>query len=149
MEYIYLLSNFLFICFYVSLQPVISLFGLLSLFFMYWIEKYSLLNRCQRPVPGPDVITATMYQVLFFGAITFVLGNLTWPWFLPDVGFRGSILPNLIAAGLALVAFIFPYDFFIHEEEFKEEAKNYYEKRIYFPSEYDRLNPSTSKLAIE
>jgi hypothetical protein len=67
-----------------------------------------------------------MYQMIFFGSITFVLGNLTWSWFLPDVGFRGSILPNLIAAGIALVAFIFPYDFFIRQEDLKESTKNYY-----------------------
>lgn len=105
-----MISNFLFICFFVSLQPVISLFAILGLVLMYWTEKYALLSRCQRPVPGPDVITSTMYQLIFFGPLCFALGNLTWSWFLPDESFRGSILQNLISAGLSLVMFIFPYD---------------------------------------
>ncbi len=101
-----MISNFLFICFFVSLQPIISLFALLGLLLMYWIEKYTLLNRSQRPVPGPDVITSTMYQLIFFGPLCFALGNLTWSWFLPDYGFRGSILQNLISTGLAVVMFL-------------------------------------------
>ena len=84
MQYIYMISNYLFICFFVSLQPIISTFGILGLFLMYWIEKYTLLNRCQRPVPGPDVITSTMYQLIYFGPVSFALGNLTWSFFIPD-----------------------------------------------------------------
>ena len=110
MEYIYIISNYLFICFFVSLQPVLPLFAIVGLFLMYWFEKYALFNRCQRPVPGPDVITSTMYQLIFFGPVCFALGNLTWSTFLPDDSFRGSILPNLISAGLSVVMFIFPYD---------------------------------------
>ena len=44
--------------------------------------------------------------------------------------------------------FIFPYDLCLEKEPIRE-IKNYHEKRIYFPSEYDRLNPSTSRAAIE
>ena len=105
-----MISNFLFICFFVSLQPILSLFAVIGVLLMYWVEKYTLLNRSQRPVPGPDVITATMYQLIFFGPICFALGNLTWSWFLPDESFRGSIPQNLISAGLSLVIFLFPYD---------------------------------------
>ena len=76
------------------------------------------------------------------------MGNLTWSWFLPDQGFRNALLPNLITLGLALIIFIFPYEKIVTVKAFREE-KDYFEKRIYFPSEYDRLNPATSRQAIE
>lgn len=77
---------------------------------MYWIEKYSLFSRSQRPVPGPDNITSKLHQLIFFGPVAFALGNLTWAWFLPDESFRSSLVPNLISLGLALIIFIFPYE---------------------------------------
>ena len=115
---------------------------------MYWIEKYSLFSRSQRPVPGPDVITSKLYQLVFFGAVAFALGNLTWAWFLPDPSFRNALVPNLISLGLSLIILIFPYEKVLTKKQVPED-KDYFEKRIYFPSEYDRLNPSTSKQGIE
>jgi hypothetical protein len=119
MEYIYIISNYLFICFFVSLQPIIPLFGIIGLFLMYWAEKYALFNRCQRPVTGPDVITSTMYQLIFFGPLCFSLGNLTWCYFLPDESFRGSIIQNFICLGLSFIMFIFPYDLVSPKLQFK------------------------------
>ena len=148
LEYIYLIHNFIFVCFFVSLQPIIPLFSLIALLMMYWIEKYSLYARCQRPVPGPDTITSKLYQLIFFGAVAFALGNLTWSWFLPDKGFRNALTPNLITLGISLIIFIFPYEKLVKIEAIREE-KDYHEKRIYFPSEYDRLNPSTAREAIQ
>lgn len=116
LEYIYLIHNFIFVCFFVSLQPILPLFALIATALMYWLEKYSLLSRCQRPVPGPDSITSAFYQLLFFGPVAFALGNLTWSWFLPDQSFRNALLPNLIAFGLSLVMFMFPYDLVIEKE---------------------------------
>jgi hypothetical protein len=84
LEYIYVISNFLFICFFVSLQPVIPLFGILGLFCMYWIEKYVMLHNCQRPVPGVDTISIVMYQMIYFGGISYALGSLTWSVFLKE-----------------------------------------------------------------
>lgn len=111
-EYIYVVSIFLFVCFYVSLQPIIPIFAVIGLLFMYWIEKYSLFQRSQRPVPGTDVVSFTMYQMIYFGAAAYALGSLTWSAFLPDNNFRNSLVPNLIAAGLSVVIFFFPYGAF-------------------------------------
>jgi hypothetical protein len=54
-----------------------------------------------------------LYQLLFFGPVAYALGNLTWSWFLPDPSFRNALVPNLIAAGLSLILFIFPFDLFV------------------------------------
>jgi hypothetical protein len=110
LEYIYLIHNFIFICFFVSLQPIIVVFALMAYLMMYWIERNALYSRCQRPVPGPDVITSKLYQLIFFGGVAFALGNLTWSWFLPDQSFRNALVPNLISLGISLVIFIFPYE---------------------------------------
>ena len=81
---------------------------------MYWINKYSLYGRSQRPIPGNDTLGFAMYQMLFFGPAAFALGHLTWSRFLSDDGFTAHsiLIINLVAAGLPFVAFIFPYDIF-------------------------------------
>merc|ERR1711974_215179 len=63
-EYIYIVNMFLFTCFFVSLQPIISLFALTGFFFMFWTQKWSLFNRMRRPVPGNDLVNAAMGQLI-------------------------------------------------------------------------------------
>ena len=83
---------------------------------MYWITKYSLYGRSQRPIPGNDTIGFAMYQMLFFGPIAFALGQLTWSRFISEENFKTApiLILNLISAGIGLIAFIFPYDIFIN-----------------------------------
>ena len=76
---------------------------------MYWIEKYSLFHRSQRPVPGIDTINLVMHQLIYLGGVTYALGSLTWSIFIEDTNFKNSLVANLIAAGLGLLIFIFPY----------------------------------------
>ena len=82
---------------------------------MYWINKYSLYGRSQRPIPGNDILGFAMYQMIFFGPAALALGHLTWARFLSDDGFRSNsiLIINLIAVSLAAVAFLFPYEIFI------------------------------------
>ena len=77
---------------------------------MYWIQKYAFFSRCQRPVPGPDTITSKLYQLVFFGAVAFALGHLTWAWFLSDRGLRSALVPNLFTLAISLIIFAFPYE---------------------------------------
>lgn len=128
---------------------MIPLFGLLGLFLMYWIEKYAVLHKSQRPVPGVDTISVTMYQMVYLGAVAYALGSLTWSNFLKHESFRNSLVPNLISAGLGLLIFIFPYESTVSYKENANSKMTYDSRRIYFPAEYDRLNPVTKKEGVK
>jgi hypothetical protein len=82
-EYIYLVNLFLFVCFFVSLQPILPLFALFGYLIMYWTQKHSLFNRMRRPVPGTDLVNTAMYQLLFLGPMVYSFGSLTWSNFFP------------------------------------------------------------------
>lgn len=82
-EYVYMVSLFLFTCFYVSLQPIIAYFAIMGLGLMYWTQKNSLFNRMRRPIPGTDAVNLTMFQLIICGGLFYSLGSLTWSNFLP------------------------------------------------------------------
>jgi hypothetical protein len=107
-----------------------------------------LFTKSQRPVPGTDIVSFTVYQMLYLGASFYALGSLTWSAFVPDDSFRNSLIPNLIAAGIAILIFFFPYGIFVDNTEYFNKKKNYIDRRIYFSSEYDRLNPTTAENAV-
>lgn len=145
-EYIYIVNLFVFTCFFVSLQPIIPLFALVGLFVNYWVQKFNLFHRSQRPVPGTPIIHTTLSQVVYFGAIAYTLGSMTWSNFLPSSEFKAALLPNLFALSAAVIIFLLPYES-LFNKIFKSKAMpelNYADNRIFFTSEYDRLNPSTS-----
>ena len=108
-EYIYIVNLFLFTCFFVSLQPIISLFAIIGLFVMYWAQKYAIFNRMQRPVPGTDLINTAMFQIILAGGIFYSLGSLTWSNFLPGGIPRGAIGTNLASLIVSIVMFFLPY----------------------------------------
>lgn len=86
--------------------------------------------------------------MLYLGAAFYALGSLTWSAFLPDTSFRNSLVPNLIAAGIAIIVFFFPYGIFVDNIDHFQKKKNYMDRRVYFSSEYDRLNPTTAEKAV-
>lgn len=103
---------FLFTCFFVSLQPIIAVFGLAGLVLMHWVQKYLLFNRHRRPFPGNDLVNAAMHQVIYFGPLVFSLGNLTWSNLLVDGAPKSALVPNLIAVGISTVFAVLPYKVF-------------------------------------
>ena len=48
-SYIYFFDIMFFCCFYITLQPAIIVPALVGCFFMFFAEKYVLLQRSQRP----------------------------------------------------------------------------------------------------
>jgi len=50
--------------------------------------------------------------MLYLGPAAYALGSLTWSAFLPGDNFRNSLVANLIAAGIAFVILLFPYNYF-------------------------------------
>ncbi len=65
------------------------------------------------------------------------------------------MIGGIVAIGFSLIVLVIPYSqlyrkykvWFIKID--KEEVSRYDENRIYFPSEYDRINPATSKKAVK
>lgn len=106
----YLVSLFLFTCFFVSLQPIISMFAMCGMALMYWAQKYSLFHKMKRPVPGTDLINVAMFQIILFGGLMYSLGSLTWSNFMPGGIPTYALLPNLIAVGFSVLMLLMPYN---------------------------------------
>ena len=108
-EYVYLVSLYLFTCFFVSLQPIIAFFAFCFMGLMFWTQKYTLLNKMKRPVPGTDLVNVAMFQLILLGGFIYSLGSLTWSNFLPNGIPKEALLPNLISLGISLLVFVLPY----------------------------------------
>ena len=123
---------------------------------MFWAQKYSVYERVKRPIPGTVTINTAMYQLIYLGPLFFSLGNFTWSHFLNEEEHSYEadperLIPNIIAVGLSAVIFLLPYRLifeFVFSDEIELEME-YENNKIYLPSEYDRLNPSTSEKAIK
>lgn len=142
----------MFTCFFVSLQPIVSVFALLGYFFMYWVQKYCVFNRYRRPVPGTDFVNNAVWRIIFLGPLIYSLGSMTWSNLAPNGIPPEAILPNLVAVGMSIIVFLIPMNTIIYGSCFSsnyQTVKKYHDERIFFPSEYDRLNPSTQKEGIE
>jgi len=75
-QYLYLVI--MFVCFFVSLQPIVIVIALIGYFLMYWVQKYCLFNRYKRPIPGTNFVNQAVYQIIFMGPFVYSLGSLTW-----------------------------------------------------------------------
>lgn len=117
---------------------------------MYWAQKYCMFNRVKRPNPGTEFLNNAMFQIIYMGPILYSLGSLTWSNFFPEGTPKSALLPNLVALGISCLIFIIPTNLimscFFDEE--KAVATFYDKERIFFPSEYDRLNPDTYEKGI-
>jgi hypothetical protein len=107
-HYIYVVNVFLFVCFFVSLQPIISVMALLGYFLMYWSQKYCMFNRYRRPVPGTDFVNNAVYRMAMLGPLIYSMGSLTWSNLSPNGIPQEALLPNLIAIGISLLLLIVP-----------------------------------------
>ena len=111
----------MFVCFFVSLQPIVSAFALVGYLMMYWVQKYCILNRYRRPVPGTDFVNAAVYRLIFLGPMIYSLGSLTWSNFSPDGIPAKALIPNLIALGVSIFIFFMPLKTIIIGTCFSEE----------------------------
>jgi hypothetical protein len=103
----------MFVCFFVSLQPIISVIVLIGYLLMYWVEKYSLFNRYKRPVPGMDFVNNAAFKMICLGPIVYSLGSMTWANFAPNGIPPESIVPNLVALGVGFLLFSLPFNYIL------------------------------------
>ena len=93
-----------------------------------------------------------MYSLIYLGPLFLSLGGFVWSQFyqLENENWTG-FAPNLTAAIISVIIFFLPFRHITKAMRKKREVINqYYEdNRIFFPSEYDRLNPKTSKKAVK
>ena len=85
------------------------------------------------------------------GPLTYSFGSLTWSNLAPNGFPEEALLPNLICVGLSAILVFIPLHTIIFGVCFSEEydpIKKYSEERFLFPSEYDRLNPTTQEEGI-
>jgi len=150
-QYLYVVNLFMFVCFFVSLQPIAPFFALIGYLCMYWAQKYCLFNRYKRPIPGTDFIHKAVYQIVYLGPLTYTLGSLTWSNLSPTGIPPEALYPNLVAIGFSILILIVPFPTIITgclKDDTDDQLTNYIDQRDIFPSEYDRLNPTTRKEAI-
>ena len=141
----------MFVCFFVSLQPICVFAALIGFLMMYWIQKYCMFYRYRRPVPGSEFVNRAVYQIIYLGPLMYSLGSLTWSNFMPGGIPEEAIIPNAIALVLSFLLYIVPFKTILIGCFFKEDTKplcHYEEDRITFSSEYDRLNPATMEEAL-
>ena len=93
---------------------------MLGLLLVYWAHKYNLFHRSQRPVPGTSIINTTVSQLLYFGAIAYILGSMTWANFMPESQMKKALAPNIVGLIAAVIIFLLPYET-IFNKIFKEK----------------------------
>jgi hypothetical protein len=97
-------------CFFTPLQPIIPLFSIIGILVMYWIQKYCLLRRVKRPIPGSDTINEAVGQIITLGPVMLAVGALIFSDILTDHDFRGfHFLINFISVIISIFFYIFPF----------------------------------------
>jgi hypothetical protein len=99
----------MFVCFFVSLQPIAPIFALFGYFLMYWAQKYSLFHRYKRPIPGTDFIHKAVYQIIYLGPLMYTLGALTWSNLDPKGTPVNALIPNLVSLAFSLLILLVPF----------------------------------------
>jgi hypothetical protein len=107
-EYIYIVSQYLFVCFFISLHPIVCLFAICGYGLMHWTQKYALFNRMKRPIPGNNLVNTAMSHIIFLGPFIYSFGSLAWASFFPGGTPKTSVIPNLIALLFSLIMLVFP-----------------------------------------
>jgi hypothetical protein len=96
-----------------SLQPIIIIFSIFGLILHFWASKYSLFNRCRRPVPGTKILYDTTIQFVYVGGLFYALGSLSFINLLPNDLFNKKIgfafVANLIAIGFGGLTILIPF----------------------------------------
>ncbi len=114
-EYTYVISLYLWTCFFMPLQPIVIVFSIAGLFLNYWAQKYCLFNRCKRPVPGTRVLYNVMMQFVYAGGLFYSFGSLTFINFIPKsllfTELKFALIANIISIIIAGISLFIPYSY--------------------------------------
>lgn len=99
-------------------MPVFGIFGMIL---MFWAQKYSIFQRCRRPVPGTTTVNSAMYVLIYLAPMFFCLGNFAWAAFFDNNsdhennnGFYNTLIPNVIGLVLSFIIFILPFELILY-----------------------------------
>jgi hypothetical protein len=112
-EYTYIISLYLWTCFFMPLQPILIVFSAAGIYFNYWVQIYCLFDQCKRPVPGTKVLFNLMVQFLYAGGIFYSLGSLTFINFIPQTILSTknefALIANILSIIIAGISLFIPY----------------------------------------
>lgn len=146
----------LFSAFYATLEPLVVLFGLITLSIYYWIFKILLIRRSSIPVELGKKIAYDMIEYVEYVPFAFALGDVLF-----NIKFYHIANPwSITALCLCCINFIVPMSilnkwlFSLNEKhKLKQESPDFttdfFTARTNFTFEYDRLNPVTQQKAVE
>jgi hypothetical protein len=75
---------------------------------MHWANKYVLLKRSCRPIPGTYLINNAMSQLVYLGGIMFVVGIIFSINLVDSETSIKAIIPIIIALGISIIFFMMP-----------------------------------------
>lgn len=77
---------------------------------MYWIQKYSLLNRSKRPIPGSDTVNLAVGQIIILGPTVLAVGQLVFIDILSDHSIQDmSFLVRFITVIITVIFYMIPF----------------------------------------
>lgn len=150
-EYVFLIKTSIFTAFFVTLQPIISLFAPFSLLFYYFTVKRNMFYHFQRPGYHFETTNNTVDLLLLFSLLAFGLGSLFVNNANPEVLENNGTFPgNLVMIFLGcFFVVVVPWRFFYCcIEKVEVENKDYLKKKMLIYTDYDRVNPITKNSAI-
>lgn len=89
--------------------PGITASSLVSLFLMYWAEKYVLLNRSRRPPIHAQALTMTAHTSMLFGPLIIGLGGFMWVCILRGDFSSIAFIAYMVLIGFGALYFITPF----------------------------------------
>ena len=130
--------------FFMPIIPFGLVFGILEIFFNYFVWKWILVYRSKIPKELGFFFTRYMIKLFELNLIIMALGYLTFDLIiLHTVNFLTIIL--LVIS--ILQSIFLQADFILKKKGDRFHDKTYEESKYNFPNEYDRLNPVTQRKA--
>lgn len=141
-QYVYLITVYLFTCFFMSLQPIIIIFAICGYVINFWVQKYCLFHRSKRPVPGTRILYDRMVQFVYAGGLFYSVGSLCFVNLIPENLFENKInqalFANLVALGVSVLIMLVPfsavYNSMIRVRSAESEGQLFSQDRVFLPS---------------
>jgi len=72
-----IITTFLFTCFFCPISPAVPFLAFITLFLLYWVDKYNLFRRSLIPGNLRSELAEAMFEFLDFGLFLLTLGTYT------------------------------------------------------------------------
>lgn len=110
-EYAYILKTSIFTSFFMSLQPIITIFAVLGLLLMFQVNKYRILYRFFKPRFYSATVNNLVNYLLNLSPMIFALGMLVFINWQKSEHFSGNFYMNWVIFIIGGFFFLFPFRF--------------------------------------